>query len=221
MALLVAAGLLNGGCLRGPLGSTTAEARLTRGGTWTIVPDVAIPEPPGPAGCGAQALAAVLVGGVRPLDRPRVASDLAAELPWHNHGATPVDLLLEARRRGATARIAAGTWDELREAVSRGEPPLVMLDAGLEVRTLSATVPLPAVMHWAVVTGMRDDGERVAIGAPNGRHHTVKRSWFESRWDASDRCVIHITPAGHASGQEPAPEASPASAESALQPAHP
>lgn len=188
--------MCSGGCLRGPLARTTAEASLTAGADWVFAPGVAVPEPPGPAGCGAQALAAVLAtAGSAPADsagRASAADALAAALPWHDHGATPIDLLLEARRRGFDARVAAGSIDDLSAAVARGEPPLVMLDAGLEVRTLTATLPLPAVMHWAVVTGVRRDGDRISVGAPNGRHHVVDAAWFDVRWRASDRCVIHV-----------------------------
>jgi hypothetical protein len=189
--------LLCGGCLRGPLGSPRAEAALVRDGGWTLVPAVAVPRADGPAGCGAQALAAVLAfGAAEDVDRAAAISD---ELPWHDTGATPVDLLLAARARGWSAEIRPGTAALLSAEVAAGHPPLVMLDVGLEVRTLFARFDLPRVMHWAVVTGVAEDGRAVLLGATRSRHHVVDAAWFDRRWAAADRCTLVLRPpAAHA-----------------------
>ena len=187
LALLVLM-LTGGGCLRSPLGPPRPEASLATEGRWRMVADVPIPPVRGPEGCGSQALAAIMAGDAATAER------LAEQLPWHRHGATPVDLLLEARRRGWSARVRTGTLEALRTEVDAGHPPLVMIDAGLEVRTLLARIDLPPVMHWAVVTGVADDGHAVLLGATRRRHHVVDADWFDERWARSDRCLIVLRP---------------------------
>jgi hypothetical protein len=187
VAMLVA-GLANAGCLRGPLDSPRSEAALVAEGSWRMVEGVAIPRVRGDSGCGSQALAGVMAGDAA------AAASLAEELPWHEHGATPVDLLLEARRRGWTADVRRGSLESLAAEVEAGHPPLVMIDAGLEVRTLLSRIALPRVMHWAVITGIAEDGGAVLLGATRRRHHVVDAAWFDERWSRSDRCLIVLRP---------------------------
>lgn len=176
---------LAAGC-SAPLASSTAETSLRATGRYDFVDGLAVPRVRGVQGCGAQALAAVVAfaGGGD-------ARAIADALPWHDVGATPVDLVLSARDRGLEARIARGSWEDLAASVAAQRPALVMLDAAPKVRTIVGPVGLP-VMHWGVVSGVARDGSRVLLGAPEARHHAVPRAEFERRWDASARCLILI-----------------------------
>jgi hypothetical protein len=181
-ALLVA---LGAGC-SAPLAASTPEARLRAAGRYDFVDGLDVPRVRGVQGGGAQALAAAVAfaaGGD--------ARAIADALPWHDEGATPVDLLLAARDRGLAARIARGSWDDLEASVAAQRAALVMFDAAPKVRTIAGPVGLP-VMHWGVVSGVARDGSRVLLGAPEARHHVVRRDEFERRWDASARCLIVI-----------------------------
>ncbi|MHC4991216.1 MAG: hypothetical protein ACYTGC_09570 [Planctomycetota bacterium] len=135
------------GC-HSPVASTRPEQWLRDGGDYQLVTGLEVPRVSGVAGCGAQALATVLAFGTS--DDP---SQLAEELPWHDTGATPIDLLLEARRRGYDAAVRRGSWPQLLERIEADRPTLVMFDAGVEVLTLHARIPTVQVMHWAVVSG--------------------------------------------------------------------
>jgi len=189
VAFLILASLWMSGCVS-PLGGSKPEQRLLASGEWTIAPGLDVPRVRGVAGCGAQALAAVLAYHDPALD----AADLAADLPWQDIGATPVDLLLAARDRGFTATIRKGTFEELTDAAAAGTPVLVMIDAAPEVRTLTAAIPTSRVMHWGVVSGVARDGSAVLIATRRGRHHVVAREMFLARWAVSANCAILVEP---------------------------
>lgn len=206
-AAAVIPSMLLGGCLRSPLDRSAFDTELRASGSWTMTAPIDVPAPEGPDGCGAQALAAVLASH----DDSEGSAAISAELPWHRTGATPVDLLLEARRRGWTARIASGDAGLLRREIEGGRPPLVMLDAGFAVHTLTTSIALPDVMHWAVVTGIAPDDAGhagnaadepgtpdVLLGAPGLRHHVVDGELFDRRWADADRCVLLLAPPGSA-----------------------
>lgn len=189
-AAALAAGLLTtAGC--SPLAAPRDEARLLTGGRHHVIDGLDVPAVAGPAGCGAQALAAILA-----YDDPMTdAQQLADELPWQDLGATPVDLLLEARARGRVAAVERGDWTTLRGLVLSRRPALVMLDAGREVRTLTSRIPSTPLMHWAVLSGMARDGSAILLAATGRRHHVLSRDDFLRRWAASDHCLITIRPA--------------------------
>jgi predicted double-glycine peptidase len=175
------------GCIS-PLSFSASESTLIDAGDYIIVPGIDVPKVRGISGCGAQALAAILA-----FDDPEVdPAALAEALPWHDEGATPVHLLLEARRRGREATIARGAIDDLRKEVRAGRPALVMIDASPEVRTLFSRIPTTKVMHWAVVTGVALDGGRVLLAAPGARHHIIERADFQRRWAQSNCCLIRV-----------------------------
>ncbi|MHC5114238.1 MAG: hypothetical protein ACYTGP_07405 [Planctomycetota bacterium] len=180
--------LLCSGCAS-PLLSATPLERLPAQ-DYDLIEDVAVPEVRGVAGCGAQALAAALARGASDLD----AAALAEELPWHDEGATPVDLLLEARRRGATARIARGAWDDLVAGTARGEAMLVMFDAAVEIRTFTSTIPASPALHWSMVGGVAHDGSRVLLATTKRRYHVVGREEFLRRWEPTAYCLISLGP---------------------------
>lgn len=192
-AWLVALTLLCASGCYSPWMRSEPEAALVASGQYDIITELDIPEVKGLEGCGAQALAAVLAFSDSSLDAGR----LAADLPWHDEGGDPVALLLEARRRGFDATIHRGDWDMLAQAITRTQPGLVMVDSGLEVRTLSGSLDMPAVMHWAVVSGMAADRSRLLIGAPSDRHHIIPREQFLHRWSKSDFCLILVGPSGN------------------------
>jgi predicted double-glycine peptidase len=176
------------GCVS-PLATSLPEASLRDDARYRLVDGLSMPRVRGPEGCGAAALAAVVTFG-----GPRDAAQaLAEDLPWQDRGATPVDLLLEARSRGVQARIARGTWESLREEVDLGRPALVMIDAAYEL-LFAGRLPLPRVMHWAVVSGMATDGSKILLAARPGRHHVLSRRQFLRRWARSDNCLITVRP---------------------------
>jgi len=185
--LLLAPALGAGGC-HSPVGRSTPEDALVASGAYDVIGGFDVPEVDGAQGCGAQALATVLAS----LDPDADASGLAADLPWHDLGATPVDLLLEARRRGCEARVAAGTLPALADAVANERRVLVMLDVGVEVRTITMRIPSTKVMHWGVLSGIARDGSAVLLAATGGRHHVVARDDFLRRWARSDGCMITV-----------------------------
>src|SRR5262249_44084203 len=100
--------------------------------------------------------------------------------------------LLEARHRGFHALISRGSLDDLANVLQAGRSPLIMLDSGLEVRTLFMRYPVPEVMHWSVVSGIARDHSCVALAAEDRRHVIVAREDFLRRWSRSDNCMIVI-----------------------------
>ncbi len=175
-----------GGC--SPLHRSVPEADLLRADKHIIVTGIDVPAIKGVNGCGAQALAAMIAFA----DAEVAADELASELPWRKDGATPVDLLLEARRRGFDATISRGSIESLKHHVINGEPALVMLDAGLEVRSLLFRYPTPKVMHWAVVSGLARDDSQVLIAMEKRRHAIASNDDFIRRWAKSDYCMILV-----------------------------
>ena len=175
------------GC-HSPLLSSVDEQKLRATGDYRIIDDLTVPPVTGAEGCGAQALATVLA-----FDDPTAdAAQLGEALPWHDVGATPIELLLEARRRGHAATIARGDWDLLAQHVLNDRPVLVMIDATPEVRTMLLRIPSTKLMHWAVVSGMALDEQRILLGATDRRHRVVQREDFLRRWARSDNCLIVV-----------------------------
>lgn len=176
------------GC-HSPLARSVPEEQLRLDADIELIAGLRVPEVRGPDGCGAQALATVLAHVDPGLD----AAIVADELPWHDLGATPVDLLLVARGRGCVAKIAHGSIELLARDVEAGRPILVMIDAAYEIRTLTSRLAFPRVMHWAVVSGVAGDGSRVLLAAPHARHHVVGRDDFLRRWSRSANCMITLS----------------------------
>ncbi len=191
--LSVALTLASAGCVS-PLQRSVAERTLREDGGYRMISNLAVPAVRGVEGCGAQALATVLAFG----DASADSAELAERLPWHDVGATPVDLLLGARDRGCEAAIARGSWETLAVHVARGQPVLIMFDAAPEVRTLTGRIPTSRVMHWSVVSGMAADGSQVLLAARDARHHIVERDDFLQRWSKSANCMITVTRKGEA-----------------------
>ena len=187
-ALVVWAVACSAGC-HSPLARSIPEEPLRLDTDIELITGLSVPEVRGPDGCGAQALATVLAHVDPGLD----AATVADELPWHDFGATPVDLLLVARDRGCRAKIAHGSIELLARNVEAGRPILVMIDAAYEIRTLTSRLAFPRVMHWAVVSGMASDGSRVLLAAPHARHHVVDRDDFRRRWSRSANCMIILS----------------------------
>ncbi|MCP3903575.1 MAG: hypothetical protein GY715_08050 [Planctomycetes bacterium] len=187
LAAIAMLALACSGC-SSPLLSSTPESRLPDGAGYDLVAGVTVPEVRGVAGCGAQALAAALAREDAAVD----PTALAEELPWHDIGATPVDLLLEARRRGADASIHHGSWDDLVAGAHRGETMLVMFDGAVEVRTFTGRIPAARNLHWSVLGGVAHDGSTVLLATTRRRYHVVDREDFLRRWEPASNCLIRI-----------------------------
>jgi predicted double-glycine peptidase len=188
----IIAAMAAGGC--SPLHRSVSEAEIISADKYVLIAGIDVPKTRGPDGCGSQALSA-LVAFTNP---SRAAQSVADELPWHDDGATPVDLLLAARHQGCEAVIARGTFEALKASIESGRPILVMLDAGLEVRSLifGFRYPTPKVMHWAVVSGVAMDDSQVLLAAEKRRHYIAATEDFKRRWEKSDFCMISITARG-------------------------
>ena len=185
---IIAAMAAGGGC--SPLHHSVSEADIIRADKHVLIEGIDVPNVRGPKGCGSQALGAMIAFAL-----PGVAAkSVADELPWHDKGATPVDLLLAARHRGCEAVIARGTIEALKASIESGQPILVMLDAGPEVRSIvfGFRYPTPKVMHWAIVSGMANDDSQVLLAAEKRRHYIAATEDFERRWEKSDFCMISI-----------------------------
>ena len=188
---IIAAGWIiaaSAGC--SPFHRSVAEADIIKADKHVLVEGIDVPKARGPKGCGAQALGAMIAFANPGLP----AKSVADELPWHDEGATPVDLLLAARHRGCEAVIARGSMDALKASIQSGRPILVMLDAGLEARSLvfGFRYPTPDVMHWAVVSGVASDDSQVLLAAERRRHYIASTEDFTRRWEQSDFCMISI-----------------------------
>lgn len=192
IAVLVVTATLTAGC--SPLLGSVAEQTLLDDGRYVIIEGLHVPKVRGVEGCGAQALATVMAFREPEID----VVALAAELPWHDQGATPVDLLLEARGRGYEAVIARGSWEMLVEQIERDVPTVVMFDAALEVRTLTGRLPTVRLMHWGVVSGVNPQSGRLLLAAPKARHHEITRDEFMHRWSKADFCAITVSGPGRA-----------------------
>jgi len=188
LTLLAGAAILSvSGCYT-PIQRGVDERQLIDSGAYRLITDLSVPPVRGAEGCGAQGLATV-IAFFEPTTDP---AGLADELPWHDVGATPVDLLLEVRRRGFGAAVARGSWEALVDHLEEREPVLVMFDAGVEVRMLAIRIPSTKVMHWGVVSGMALDGSELLLAARDHRHYVVDRADFLRRWSKSDNCMIVI-----------------------------
>lgn len=191
-AMAIAGAAVGGGC--SPFHRSVPEAHLIKGDKHVLVEGIEVPKARGPKGCGSQALGAMIA-----FAQPGLAADsIADELPWHDDGATPVDLLLAARHRGCEAIIARGSMESLKASIASGQPVLVMLDAGLEARSMvfGFRYPTPHVMHWAIVSGVANDDSQVLLAADKRRHYIASTDDFTRRWEQSDFCMISIHPAG-------------------------
>ncbi len=188
LTLLAGAAILSvSGCYT-PIQRGVDERQLIDSGAYRLITDLSVPPVRGAEGCGAQGLATVIAFFEPTTD----TAGLADELPWHDVGASPVDLLLEVRRRGFGAAVARGSWEALVDHLEEREPVLVMFDAGVEVRMLAMRIPSTKVMHWGVVSGMALDGSELLLAARDHRHYVVDRTDFLRRWSKSDNCMIVI-----------------------------
>ena len=173
-----------------PLHRSVSEDDIIKADRHVLIEGIDVPKARGPKGCGSQALGAMIAFANPSL----AAKSVADELPWHDEGATPVDLLLAARHRECEAVIARGTIEALKASIESGQPILVMLDAGLEARSLvfGFRYPTPKVMHWAIVSGVANDDSQMLLAAEKRRHYIASTEDFKQRWEKSDFCMISI-----------------------------
>src|SRR5262245_9864053 len=96
-----------------PLHHSVAEADIIKADQHVLIEGIDVPKVRGPKGCGSQALGAMIAFANPSL----AAKSVADELPWHDEGATPVDLLLAAQHLGCQAVIARGTMEALKASI--------------------------------------------------------------------------------------------------------
>jgi ABC-type bacteriocin/lantibiotic exporter with double-glycine peptidase domain len=196
IAIVIACAVALTGC--SPFDSSVPESKLLQSGAYVMVTGLNVPKVRGEEGCGAQSLA-TMIGH---LDAAQSPEQVADELPWHDVGATPVELLLEARHRGLDAAISRGSFDTLVASLGAARPVLIMLDGAPHAR-LPFSPATPAVMHWAVVSGVAVDRSRILLAGKDQRHHVTAREDFEQRWLQSDNCMIVVTPREVSHGSAP------------------
>ncbi len=176
------------GC-QAPLRRVVPENQLLAGGRYEVIQDLDVPPAPGPSGCGAQSLAAVMAHCNSALHSAAIAD----RLPWKDRGATPIAILLTARANGYSARILAGDWQFLRGQIDAKTPVLVMFDRSSQIRLPLIPRKKPSY-HWGVVSGMAKDQSRILIAAPDHRHYSIDKDLFIERWNSTDRCTIVVLP---------------------------
>lgn len=180
--LIVVLAMGVGGC-RSPL--SHAVDRATLGPDFTLVELPTVPAPSGNEGCGAQALAVALGKFDAALDVQQVCDSL----PWHEKGATVVDIIAAARTRGYTVSIKKGTLTSLRESVAADHAVLVLLDVQTEIWSVLGWLPTRPRMHWSVVGGL---SERHVVLEGRGTSYLVDTSLFDARWERSSRCMVVV-----------------------------
>jgi hypothetical protein len=130
--------------------------------------------------CGPAALAMVLGFWGEPVTLVELTQRLFQ--PGLN-GTLPLDLLLEARRRGYTARQLRGDLDTLRATLSAGRPLLVFLDVGP-----AGWAPR---WHFAVAIGL--DQEAVVLHSAQTPGIRLSVGRFVSAWQRADYWALDIT----------------------------
>ncbi len=196
--------VLAAGCAHSPHYGVRDVDHLV-GDEYTVVPHLYVPEVRSPNACGMQALAAVLHFH----DPAEDIEELLAYEPWDPRGATSIEILQQARRRGYEAQLHQGTWDLIATHLEAGAPVLVLYDASVEERLLTmarqgrpAAIPLNSRiprgeeenLHWAAVGGISPDGNSLAIAIPRNRFFLMDRESFLERWEASANCMIIVKP---------------------------
>lgn len=194
---LGAIALLLAGC-RSPLAHTVRTQDLAGRAGATLVDHADLPAARGNEGCGSQALA-VALARFDPSLEPQALSD---SLPWHDRGATVVDLIVEARKRGYRVSLHKGTLGLVRAAVQAGHVALVLLDVQTEVWTLAGWTPSRTRMHWGVVGGVVEGRApskgQVVLAGRRGTSYLVEEALFEARWSKSGRCMVVVEGQGPA-----------------------
>jgi ABC-type bacteriocin/lantibiotic exporter with double-glycine peptidase domain len=180
--LIVVLAMGVGGC-RSPL--SHAVDRDSLGPEYTLVKLPTVPAPSGNEGCGAQALAVALGKFDAALDVQQVCDSL----PWHEKGATVVDLVAAARSRGYAVSIKKGTLASLRESVAANHAVLVLLDVQTEIWSVLGWLPTRPRMHWGVVGGL---SERHIVLEGRGASYRVDTALFDARWERSARCAVVV-----------------------------
>lgn len=180
MVVLLALGV--GGC-RSPM--SHAVDRATLGPEYTLVELPGVPASSGNEGCGAQALAVAMGKFDAALDVQKACD----ALPWHERGATVIDIIAAARARGYNVWIKKGTLATLREHVAADHAVLVLLDVQTEIWSILGWLPTRARMHWCVVGGV---SEHHILLEGRGTSYRVDTALFDARWERSARCAVVV-----------------------------
>lgn len=130
--------------------------------------------------CGPTTLASVLAHhgtSVPELDISRTIFSPTAR------GVLLTDLAWYARIRGFRTEVKTGSLPDLEAALSRGLPPIVLLDLGI------AGIRQP---HITAITGWSEDGVNYLSTSAAGRR--VSRQTFQRQWQRAGNQFLLITP---------------------------
>ncbi len=170
---------------------------LALGGCVATVPR---PRPPGPTAraiegvpplrfgvenCGAGSLAGVFAA----LGEEVPLAELDAALPKAvNGGVLTLDLVLEARARGFSARLLEGSPAVVHEAIERGLPTILAL------RVVNAPGTRGDLFHYVVADGFDPGRGLVRLQYGDGVFRWVGFGQIDGSWRAAGRALIVIEP---------------------------
>jgi hypothetical protein len=132
--------------------------------------------------CGPSALASVLAFWGAPVDAKALKKGVYLT---SLRGSLPLDLLLEAERRGFKARLYGGGLDDLKAELDKGHPLIAFINQGLEAAPLG---------HYVVVTGY-DEGRRgLVVHSGPAKDKFVPYRKFSRVWDKTRRSTLLVLP---------------------------
>jgi ABC-type bacteriocin/lantibiotic exporter with double-glycine peptidase domain len=140
--------------------------------------------------CGAAALGMVLRYWQIPADPAALETELFVPAL---QGTPPALIADAARQRGLLATCRRASMRDLQSALRAGQPPIVFLGPD---RTGSPG-------HFAVVTGLRGDGDRIRLHGPQEPNVWWHRRAFQQRWNTGHRLALFCHPPGAATNTPP------------------
>jgi tetratricopeptide (TPR) repeat protein len=137
------------------------------------------------AACGPGSLAVVFAA----LGRPVAAAELEAALPKAaNGGVLTLDLMLEARARGLSARLEGGTPEAVASALASGTPPILAL------RVLDVPGERRDLYHYVVADGLDAERGLVRLQYGDGERRWTSFARLEGPWRGAGRAMVVIGP---------------------------
>jgi tetratricopeptide (TPR) repeat protein len=174
--LLLAVSILAAGCI------TTAPRSRPPGNGAQVVSDIPVRQW-GDNSCGGGALSTVL----NHFGDPVTETELDERLDkGRNGGVVSIDLLLEARARGFTAELVAGTEATVEKSVSDGKPVMLML----------RVVDLPRrnrdLFHYIVIDGIDTERDLVRMQWGKGKPRWSSLASIKRAWSATGHATIIV-----------------------------